>query len=325
MREGIDCKNQVYRERQLNNNMKNIAGEKFFKLTVLFPVYLIKNNEIKKSKTTYWLTQCNCGNIVIANGSSLRSNKIKSCGCIKKEETTAKDLTGQKFGKLIVIEREKNKRNDNRAYWKCKCVCGNFTIVSTNHLTSGHTTTCGCSYKEKNKNNIINMQGKKIGKLLVLEQVENNTKSHCARWKCLCECGNITYVNGIDLRRNTVQSCGCTISRGEQLINTILKENNINFERQKSFLSCINPLTGKKLFFDFYINNQFLLEFDGSQHYKDSKTGWNTLERFKKLQERDNIKNQWCKENNIPLKRIPYWELDNITIDNIMDDTFLVT
>ena len=37
------------------------------------------------------------------------------------------------------------------------------------------------------------------------------------------------------------------------------------------------------------------------------------------------LKNQWCRKNNIPLKRIPYWELNNITINNIMDDTFLVT
>ena len=76
--------------------------------------------------------------------------------------------------------------------------------------------------------------------------------------------------------------------------------------------------------FDFYIDNNFLLEFDGIQHFK-STSGWNNEENFKITQERDKYKNQWCHENNIPLKRIPYWEIDNITIDNIMDDTFLVT
>ena len=53
------------------------------------------------------------------------------------------DLTGKTFGELYVIEKS-NVKKSNRVSWKCKCSCGNETIVITNHLTSGHTKSCGC-------------------------------------------------------------------------------------------------------------------------------------------------------------------------------------
>ena len=48
-------------------------------------------------------------------------------------------------------------------------------------------------------------------------------------------------------------------------------------------------------------------------------------EALQKRQERDNRKNQWTIDNNIPLVRIPYWERDKITLEMIMDDKYLVS
>lgn len=53
------------------------------------------------------------------------------------------DLTGKKFGNLLVIERAGSDRNKN-ALWKCKCDCGNEKIVVANRLRSGETRSCGC-------------------------------------------------------------------------------------------------------------------------------------------------------------------------------------
>lgn len=54
-----------------------------------------------------------------------------------------KDLSGQKFGRLVAIERvEKNKRNNVR--WLCRCDCGKSVVVDGGNLTSGHTMSCGC-------------------------------------------------------------------------------------------------------------------------------------------------------------------------------------
>lgn len=104
----------------------------------------------------------------------------------------------------------------------------------------------------------------------------------------------------------------------------MLIENNISFTTQKTFPTCFYLDKTHPSKFDFYIQDKFLLEFDGLQHYQ-TIDNWNDEEALKDRQARDQYKNQWCKENSIPLKRIPYWELDNITIENIMDDTFLIT
>lgn len=61
-----------------------------------------------------------------------------------------KDLTGQTFGYLTVIERVYDP-SYTRAHWRCKCKCGNETVVPTYRLNSGDTTSCGCKrYESKN-------------------------------------------------------------------------------------------------------------------------------------------------------------------------------
>lgn len=54
-----------------------------------------------------------------------------------------KDLMGQRFGKLTVIECM-GKLDGRRYSWKCICDCGNEIIVQTSRLTSGNTKSCGC-------------------------------------------------------------------------------------------------------------------------------------------------------------------------------------
>lgn len=72
--------------------------------------------------------------------------------------------------------------------------------------------------------------------------------------------------------------------------------------------------------FDFYIDNKYLIEFDGIQHFKEGH-GWNNRSNLTQIQERDMIKNQWCKDNNIPLIRIPYWHLNNLKIEDLIPET----
>ena len=60
------------------------------------------------------------------------------------------DLTGMDFGRLHVIKKIK-KNKDNKAYWLCKCVCGNYCTPSSNALTCGNTQSCGCLNKERIK------------------------------------------------------------------------------------------------------------------------------------------------------------------------------
>ena len=59
----------------------------------------------------------------------------------------AKDLTGQRFGRLVAIEPTE-KRKNKHIVWKCACDCGNFVIVPSSNLLSGRTKSCGCLQKE---------------------------------------------------------------------------------------------------------------------------------------------------------------------------------
>lgn len=58
------------------------------------------------------------------------------------------DLTGQKFGKLLVLERCGSDKNGN-AMWKCRCDCGNITVKAGMYLRNGDTKSCGCLHHEE--------------------------------------------------------------------------------------------------------------------------------------------------------------------------------
>jgi hypothetical protein len=62
-----------------------------------------------------------------------------------------KDLTGQRFGRLVVIKRAENKMYPcgvSFPCFLCRCDCGNEKVVAGNNLRSGHTTSCGCVQRE---------------------------------------------------------------------------------------------------------------------------------------------------------------------------------
>src|SRR5579863_6258775 len=52
-------------------------------------------------------------------------------------------LIGRKFGQLTVIKDAGNDKH-NWSTWECLCTCGRSTVATAGHLTSGHTTSCGC-------------------------------------------------------------------------------------------------------------------------------------------------------------------------------------
>lgn len=124
-----------------------------------------------------------------------------------------------------------------------------------------------------------------------------------------CSCGNIFTTSFSNYGRygvNTCFSCSCKESSGEERIRKFLEFNKIEFIQEKRFIDCRNI---KPLPFDFYLPNyNLVIEFDGQQHY-EPKFG---EESFIRLQQHDKIKNQYCKDNNIELLRIPYWNGNDI-------------
>ena len=165
-------------------------------------------------------------------------------------------------------------------------------------------------------NKIKDLTGQKFGILQVLELDKSKLPNRRKWWICKCQCGNIKSIRQDVLQK--AESCGCNNSKGEMIISQILKENNIPFEMQKTFESCRFPDTNQLARFDFYINNQYLIEFDGIQHFEYSGSGWNTKENFENIQKRDKFKNEWCIANNIPLIRIPYTKLKTLKLEDLL-------
>lgn len=142
------------RETKFEKHRKNI-GKRFGKLVVLDIVDApdgLKNNRV------YYKCLCDCGQIVIIRSTDVISGKTTSCGCAKKDaqQRRREDLTGRRFGKLVVIEFAYI-RNEI-TYWRCICDCGCETYVRGADLLNGHTSSCGCltSLGELNIINALN-------------------------------------------------------------------------------------------------------------------------------------------------------------------------
>lgn len=227
------------------------------------------------------------------------------------------NLLNQKFGRLLVIEPCEN--INGRTAWKCQCECGNVIKVISKSLKNGNTQSCGCLHKEivskQFSKNIINQR---FGKLIAICPT-NERKHGSVVWKCICDCGNEHYATAELLLSDHCLSCGCLKSKGENKIKKILQQENILFVQQFPVL-----INGAKYYFDFGIYNDngqldYLIEYDGEHHYKSSERGWHTTQHLKVTQYRDQLKNHWCKTNNIKLIRIPYWDYDKIDIKYIKE------
>lgn len=115
------------------------------------------------------------------------------------------DLTGQRFGKLLAVSREKNIRG--RVHWLCKCDCGKLHVADSNNLRSGGSQSCGC-WRGRNKLS-IDETGNVYGLLTVICRAPQTGKGREFCWKCKCGCGQFRIIKGTDLRRGTRKSCGC--------------------------------------------------------------------------------------------------------------------
>ena len=239
------------------------------------------------------------------------------------------DLTGKEYEYYKVINRneERTKQNGRNVFWNCECHCGTPFIATTTDINRQKVKSCGCmKSKLTGQAHFQDITGEIFGELKVLErdyEYPQNGKKPRTYWKCKCSCGNIISIGREHLVGRNQSSCGCKNSIGELNINKILSNNNINY---KSQYTNTNLKTNKNgyLKYDFAIieNDKVirLIEFDGPQHYKQE-------DRFGKLEDiqyRDNLKNNYAKENNIPLVRIPYYKRDCITLEDLMGDRFLI-
>lgn len=121
----------------------------------------------------------------------------------------SKDLTGKRFGDLVVLGKAEEIRN--RYYtWLCRCDCGNEVIFNTRDLNEHRKTHCGCklnrlrNYHQKPKDRT----GIKYGALTAIRLVDKSVAG-AFLWECECECGNRRIVPATQLERYQIKDCGC--------------------------------------------------------------------------------------------------------------------
>lgn len=198
--------------------------------------------------------------------------------------------------------------------------CGNDQwYPNISDVVSGKSTNCGCKRRqqtiERNKENYKDIRNKQYGHLIALEPTDKRQNTYVV-WKCLCTlCGGLHEANVHDLEKGSVQSCGCwTGSVGEETIREQLQKYNILYERQKTFVDCINPETGHLLYFDFYLPDyNCCIEYDGIQHFIPVDF-FGGKKGFQERCFKDSIKNEYCNKKNIHLIRISYKELNDLDI-----------
>lgn len=231
-----------------------------------------------------------------------------------------KDRTGERYGNLTVIERDSDAVFDSGKLvrWKCRCDCGNETIVLGCNLSK--TKSCGC--KQFHKGVRTDLTGKRFGILTVIEQAEDYVLpcgQHQKMWKCKCDCGSVVIARSTHQKDGATRSCGCIKSHGEREVAEYLDAHNIHYIREYEFDDCINS-KGNKLPFDFAIMNDdqlvALIEYQGEQHFypPDSSKYFGKMQR----EETDKIKKEYCLTHNIPLHEIRFDESIKDRLDQII-------
>lgn len=216
------------------------------------------------------------------------------------------DETGNTYTYLTVLEKANS--IGGRAAWKCQCRCGKEIIVKGVYLRNGKVKSCGCYQKEQtSKACSKDLIGQTIGNFTVLESIQGEKNGERHKWRCRCNlCGNENvYISTSNLTQQ--YSCGCAISsKGERKIKEILTELKINFIQEKRFSDCVFE-SNKMARFDFYLPNEnIIIEYDGRQHFIQGDGYFDNEDKIKITQQHDEIKNQYCKEHQIKLIRIPY-------------------
>lgn len=296
-----------------HKRIKELIGKKFGRLEIL--------SEGEKSRCC--LCKCECGNIGEYYISNVVSGKTQSCGCLQKDrvrEVLEEDLTGQRFGRWLVIEK-----SSEGGKCICQCDCGTVKTVAKQSLKNGDSVSCGC-YKREFTSALMtkDLSGKRFGKLVVIDRdgsCANKSGVRNATWNCICDCGNRKIIKSCDLISGKVSSCGCMISKGEYIMRQELNSRDVLFDTQYSFPDFVSD-KNRPLRFDFAIldsdkNLLCLIEYQGIQHDK----------RYEKYhisfgeQQRDitdKMKQEYCKSHNILLFEIWYNQDIGVELDKIL-------
>lgn len=238
------------------------------------------------------------------------------------------DLTNKQFDYYKVLDKNIEKsKNSKNIWWNCQCQCGKIFTATTTDINKQKAKSCGCMKSQLlSEAHLQDLTGKTFGELYVLKRNKEAQKDGHKKqtmYDCQCSCGNIITVERGKLISRGQSSCGCKNSIGELHINNLLSQNKIKYISQYTNSDLISPNNGY-LRFDFAILDEEnkiirLIEFDGPQHHTNINYFNDNDISF-----RDNLKNNYAKEHQIPLVRIPYYKRDCLKLEDLLENQFLI-
>lgn len=193
-----------------------------------------------------------------------------------------KAIEGKEFGNWTVLYRTENFTNNRHPRYVCQCKCSKIKVVSKDNLIRGRSKSCGnCSKIELNNND----------KRLKHNMSEN---SKIIKTKTALMVNDKNYKPKKNEKKDNWLKMA---SKSEKIIFETLEHYGVDFIPH--YMIILD--NGHRVFFDFLINDKYIIEFDGEQHFRESLYG-----NLEKTHNKDLMKNQYCFKNNIPLIRIPH-------------------
>jgi len=205
---------------------KDLTGQRFGGLVAVELVGTVKCG------SKLWLCRCDCGKTVRVTSRSLNARQKKSCGCLK-----IKDLTDQRFNKLVVIKRIGMTKRGS-VLWLCQCDCGKTVQATSGSLNAGAKKSCGCLI-------IKDLTGQRFGRLVAIE-LAGTVKWGSKLWLCQCDCGKITQATSCSLRYK--KSCGCLLKEAQHKLVEFNKLRHWqDIDENSDFTFTASQLRGMKL------------------------------------------------------------------------------
>ena len=286
------------------NKVWNVFDKTFYSFKEMCDYYGIKENTVRtRLSRNYTLEQALTQTVKQGREKAFKNIVVNNI-CLSEEEVRKRF---QKFGYNILkytytTHSDKILCEDNEGYRMF------VTLINVEKGGKGRKFMLSCNSKENILYNLRLYANKNNINCKILDVYNGNCSS--VRMKCVCQCGNEFETSFEEFKTHNLGRCNlCTKSESnyEYKVELLLKDLGIDYEKQKRFSSCKNK---NPLPFDFYLPKEnILIEVDGEQHYKDyyNKKTLRKGETFKERQKLDNIKNNFCRKENIKLIRIPYY------------------
>ena len=169
-----DCGCETRRKR----SREDLTGQRFGRLEA------VRYEFDDKRHQPCWTFHCNCGTKKILSVNQVKWSGVKSCGCLRKERAESlnrKDISGKRFGRLVVIRQTELRDSPGTTVWECRCDCGNTAFYSVNELSFGKARSCGCLYRDtrkdcaKNRSDLV--EGTALSSLLSAKKTRSNNTS----------------------------------------------------------------------------------------------------------------------------------------------------